>query len=57
MKKKSKRETPEIHWEVLTKEQKKLLSKLKFLREMGFYLAGSTGLALQIGHRTSIEVE
>ena len=57
MKRNLKKETPKIHWEVLTKEQKKLLSKLKFLKKMGFYLAGGTGLALQIGHRTSIDFD
>ncbi len=46
-----------VHWEVLTKEQKELLPKLKFLKEKGFYLAGGTALALQIGHRTSIDFD
>jgi hypothetical protein len=48
---------PEIHWQVLSKNQKKLLPKLKFLKEQGFYLAGGTALALQIGHRTSLDFD
>lgn len=47
----------DLHFEVLTKEQKKLLSKLKFLKKQGFYLGGGTALALQIGHRTSIDFD
>lgn len=46
-----------IYWEVLSKEQKELLPKLGFLKREGFYLAGGTALALQIGHRTSIDFD
>jgi predicted nucleotidyltransferase component of viral defense system len=46
------------HWEALTKaikEAYQLVSKLPFISE--FYLAGGTGLALQIGHRISIDLD
>ncbi|MEM7820511.1 MAG: nucleotidyl transferase AbiEii/AbiGii toxin family protein [Candidatus Aenigmatarchaeota archaeon] len=46
-----------LHYEVLNKEQKELLPKLAFLKDQGFYLAGGTALALQIGHRTSIDFD
>lgn len=43
--------SPKLHWDILDEERKKLLPKLAFLKEQGFYLAGGTGLSLQIGHR------
>jgi hypothetical protein len=46
-----------IHLEVLSKEQKKLLPKLAFLKKERFYLAGGTALALQLGHRTSVDFD
>lgn len=49
--------TDRIHYEILTDEQKELLPKLAFLKDAGFYLAGGTALALQIGHRTSIDFD
>ena len=42
---------------VLDKKRKDLLSKLGFLKDYGFYLAGGTSLALQIGHRTSLDFD
>ncbi len=42
---------------ILTKSQKDLLPKLKFLKDNEFYLAGGTGLALQLGHRTSADFD
>jgi len=42
---------------VLDKKRKGLLNKLGFLKEYGFYLAGGTSLALQIGHRTSLDFD
>jgi hypothetical protein len=42
---------------VLSRKQINLLKKLKFLKKYGFYLAGGTALALQIGHRTSIDFD
>jgi len=47
-----------IHWESLTSETKELfdlVSRLSFISE--FYLAGGTGLALQIGHRFSADLD
>ncbi len=42
---------------VLDKKRKDLLNKLGFLKDYGFYLAGGTSLALQIGHRTSLDFD
>jgi predicted nucleotidyltransferase component of viral defense system len=47
----------EFYFSVLIPRQIKLLKKLKFLKKYGFYLAGGTALALQIGHRTSIDFD
>lgn len=47
-----------IHWNILDKKCLKMLPQLEFLRkEFGFYLAGGTALALQIGHRTSVDFD
>jgi len=46
-----------MHLEILDPKRKKLLSKLGFLDEQGFYMAGGTALALQIGHRTSLDFD
>lgn len=46
-----------IHWEALTHKTKELfhlIAKLPFVSD--FYLAGGTGLALQIGHRFSVDL-
>jgi len=43
--------------EIFNKSQSKVFPKLKFLAEKGFYLAGGTALALQIGHRTSVDFD
>ena len=45
-----------LHTEVLTEECKKQFKKLKNFRE-NFYLAGGTSMALQIGHRISIDLD
>ena len=42
---------------VLDKKREDLLNKLGFLKDSGFYLAGGTSLALQIGHRTSLDFD
>lgn len=42
---------------VLNQSQKDVLSKLSFLTKEGFYLAGGTSLAIQIGHRTSFDFD
>lgn len=46
-----------LYLSVLDKRQLRLLKKLKFLKKYGFYLAGRTGLALQIAHRTSLDFD
>lgn len=47
-----------IHTEVLSKPQKKVLPPLaKALANTDFYLAGGTALALQVGHRQSIDFD
>jgi len=45
-----------LHYEILDRKRKKILPKLIFLKDR-FYLAGGTALALQIGHRTSIDFD
>lgn len=46
-----------MYLSVLNKKQKGLLKKLGFLKKYEFYLAGGTGLALQIEHRTSLDFD
>ena len=46
-----------MHWESLDTQRQQLLPHLSFLKSFGFYLAGGTALALQIGHRTSIDFD
>jgi predicted nucleotidyltransferase component of viral defense system len=46
-----------LYLSVLSRKQINLLRKLKFLKKYGFYLAGGTALALQIGHRTSVDFD
>ncbi len=50
-------QTQTLHLQILDAKRKKLLSKLDFLKEEGFYLAGGTALALQIGHRRSLDFD
>ena len=45
-----------MHPEILNSEQKNLLSLLKLFRRE-FYLVGGTAIALQIGHRQSIDFD
>lgn len=42
---------------VLNKNQKEVLSKLSFLTNDEYYLAGGTALAIQLGHRTSFDFD
>lgn len=42
---------------VLNKNQKEVLSKLSFLANDEYYLAGGTALAIQLGHRTSFDFD
>lgn len=46
-----------IHWDVLDPPRRLLVPKLSFLIDSGFYLAGGTALALQMGHRTSVDFD
>ncbi len=47
-----------IHWNILDEQRKSFLPLFKSLSfDDGFYLAGGTGLALQIGHRDSIDFD
>lgn len=53
-----KRTTKKLFFDVLDKKRLKILPRLEFLRrDYGFYLAGGTALALQIGHRKSIDFD
>lgn len=45
-----------MHYEALNKETKEVWDKCGFLQD-DFYLAGGTALALQIGHRVSIDLD
>lgn len=45
------------HWKILNREQLEIWPKLDFLASQGIYLAGGTALALQLGHRTSIDFD
>lgn len=45
------------HWEILNREQLEIWSKLDFLASEEIYLAGGTALALQLGHRTSVDFD
>lgn len=47
----------EPHLEIFNPNQVKVFPKLSFLTSDGFYLAGGTALALQLGHRTSLDFD
>jgi hypothetical protein len=47
----------QLHWDILDEKRKSILPLLKRVSEQGFYLAGGTGLALQLGHRDSIDFD
>lgn len=46
-----------LHWDILDTKRTAILPLLKILTKQGFYLAGGTGLALQVGHRDSIDFD
>jgi predicted nucleotidyltransferase component of viral defense system len=46
-----------FHPEIFDKNQLSIFPKLTFLKSNGFYLAGGTALALQLGHRTSVDLD
>lgn len=46
-----------MFWSILDDQRRRALPALGFCREEGFYLAGGTALALQIGHRDSVDFD
>lgn len=46
-----------IHYEILDEARQSVLPHLGPIKDMGFYLAGGTALALQIGHRDSVDFD
>lgn len=46
-----------MYWNILDAERLDFLSVLGFCRGEGFYLAGGTALALQVGHRDSVDFD
>ncbi len=46
-----------MHWNILDEQRKNILPLFAELSNEGFYLAGGTALALQIGHRDSIDFD
>jgi hypothetical protein len=46
----------QLHFKVLDDKRKKILPQLISLKDR-FYLAGGTALALQLGHRSSIDFD
>lgn len=46
-----------MFWTILDEERRNALPALGFCRNEGFYLAGGTALALQIGHRDSVDFD
>lgn len=46
-----------LHWNILDNKRQVILPLLKNFSSDGFYLAGGTGLALQLGHRDSIDFD
>jgi len=52
---------PELHLDILPPSTRKAFMMLaeqgKFLKENGWYLAGGTAFALQVGHRSSVDLD
>jgi len=46
-----------MFWNILDEQRRSALPALGFCRSEGFYLAGGTALALQIGHRDSVDFD
>jgi len=46
-----------MFWSILDEERRRVLPTLEWARSEGFYLAGGTALALQIGHRDSVDFD
>ncbi len=48
---------PIFYPNILNQKQVKTIALLSFLEKLGFYMAGGTALALQLGHRTSLDFD
>lgn len=46
-----------MHWDILDQARLAFLPCLSFTKAENFYLAGGTGLAIQLGHRDSIDFD
>jgi len=46
-----------MFWSILDEQRQRFLPALGVAREEGFYLAGGTALALQLGHRDSVDFD
>jgi len=46
-----------IFFEIFDSQRHELFKQLGFARKLGMYLAGGTALALQFGHRTSVDFD
>ncbi len=46
-----------MYWSILDEQRRDALPHLAFTRSSGFYLAGGTALALQVGHRDSVDFD
>ena len=46
-----------MFWNILDAQRRAALPSLGFCRAQGFYLAGGTALALQVGHRDSVDFD
>lgn len=46
-----------LYWQALPIHSSKILPKLIFLKDRGFYLGGGTAIALQLGHRISVDFD
>ncbi|MEK7072059.1 MAG: nucleotidyl transferase AbiEii/AbiGii toxin family protein [Patescibacteria group bacterium] len=47
----------DLHWNILDDKRRAVLPLFKDFSSDGFYLAGGTGLALQLGHRDSVDFD
>ncbi len=47
----------QLHREILNPEQERILGQLEFVSQTSLYLGGGTALALQLGHRTSVDFD
>jgi hypothetical protein len=47
----------ELHLDILNEQQRNLLPSLAEIAGDRFYLAGGTALALQLGHRLSVDFD